>query len=738
MKKFSIFSVIVALTFFFSACNKEQPVADSDEAGVVKVKSFDYDRDCQGQPTKIDPATGKNPTTGVAYQNNNAPNGSGDIGKAEVAPGVFIILNKGGGNEHKLIFPDNDAAKGFAVTVTIRNGSDYVDYVFITDCWIGKEHSFGGSVATVWFDQDTWVSPCVDVDVEVVLEEFHAAIQEYVNEKKPETKWTNWDDFMEEIGKQKELATAAAAGWTTCSGTFDFSAYLNAIKDFILDDCLPLSVIEKEAILEFVFAKVDFIAKKKLGDPDNWVNSEQFLNSVESAKEEAADAYMKEPLTTCNKYFNFKPYFADVVKLDDCFPVDKEAILDEFFAKVETFLTKLEKKGGEDKWINWNDFKTQVEEARDLAKAEFLETKGLTICVDPFNFKIYFDNLDKLEKCTGLDEDQIEQIRKDINAIIEDEDETLYTADSWAEFLSYIITKIDVVLDEARAWTSCDDFKYQIDDFEGFVLCEVLPLKDVLAGFHTAVKKYKDDLGNLDQYANKQDILDEIENQKGLAIIAARAAGWRDCDGDFDFSIYLNAIKAVRPCKYLSDDQVQGFLDAFDKQVAQYKAKYTPEWWTNWKEFEAFLDAQKADVEKAARDYTYCEPKAFTFKINFDFDLQCGYITKAEVVNGSWQKNLQDKNNKDGFVFTVALTYCNGIPVEVTQNAGKINAQQKGNKTFTFDGYSVKVTWNDNNMVTGVDVSLTSTPSQPAVPAPATNDKEGGNNNKAGNGNSQK
>ena len=114
----------------------------------------------------------------------------------------------------------------------------------------------------------------------------------------------------------------------------------------------------------------------------------------------------------------------------------------------------------------------------------------------------------------------------------------------------------------------------------------------------------------------------------------------------------------------------------------------------------------------------------------------CTEFSNPSIVNGSWQKNLQDKNNTKGFEFKVALTDCNGEEDFVVENVGKINAQQKGNKTFLSKyGYSVKVTWNDNNMVTGVEIVGAPAP----APAPSVSkDNQGGNNNKAGNGNSQK
>ena len=96
------------------------------------------------------------------------------------------------------------------------------------------------------------------------------------------------------------------------------------------------------------------------------------------------------------------------------------------------------------------------------------------------------------------------------------------------------------------------------------------------------------------------------------------------------------------------------------------------------------------------------------------------YITSAVVK--SFNTNLQNKNNNN-LEFVVTVTYSDGTAYDVS-HAEKVNGGQKGNKTFTYDDYTVYAAWNDNNKVTTCEV-ITDAP-----------DAGSGKNNK-GNQNSQ-
>jgi hypothetical protein len=106
-------------------------------------------------------------------------------------------------------------------------------------------------------------------------------------------------------------------------------------------------------------------------------------------------------------------------------------------------------------------------------------------------------------------------------------------------------------------------------------------------------------------------------------------------------------------------------------------------------------------------------------------------VCESAVVS-SYNKNLQDKNNEN-LRFTVTVTLSDGSSYDVN-HAEKVNGQQKGSKTFVYEGYSVYVAWNDNNTVTTcIVVSDDNTNTGTGT----GNANGNGNNNTKGNGNSQ-
>ena len=147
--------------------------------------------------------------------------------------------------------------------------------------------------------------------------------------------------------------------------------------------------------------------------------------------------------------------------------------------------------------------------------------------------------------------------------------------------------------------------------------------------------------------------------------------------------------------------------------TAQYKINYY---------YVTFLvDGKAYDVQSVTFGGAAADPVQ-PYKENYTFvgwDSDYSYITEDLTVTAifesvvvsnakvtSFNKNLQDKNNQN-LRFTVEMTLSNG-EVFTIDHAEKVNGQQKGNKTFTFNtpygSYSVFVAWNDNNTVTTCEV----------------------------------
>jgi len=142
--------------------------------------------------------------------------------------------------------------------------------------------------------------------------------------------------------------------------------------------------------------------------------------------------------------------------------------------------------------------------------------------------------------------------------------------------------------------------------------------------------------------------------------------------------------------------------------TAQYKINYY--------NVTFLVDGIEYDVQSIAFGGAAADPVQ-PYKENCMFigwDSDYSYITEDVTVNAifesivvsnvkvtSFNKNLQDKNNQN-LRFTVEVTLSNGEVFKV-DHAEKVNGQQKGNKTFTYNTsygfYSVYVAWNDNNTV---------------------------------------